>query len=237
VPVTLYSDIFNYTSQTLALDEFSGYFVLSPKERTLSFFVQHTFKRLLDIAVGLLGTLVTLLIFPLVAICILIDDPGPVLYRQEFVKRGGKLGRYWKFRSMRTDGAQILEAHPELRAEYERKFKLVNDPRVTRVGKYLRKYSIDEFPEFVTVLFGGLSFVGPRTISSRETGMYGGRLDKLLSVKPGLTGFWQVMGRQTTTYEDRVKMDMFYIDRWSIWIDIYIIFKTVWKVFTGEGAH
>jgi lipopolysaccharide/colanic/teichoic acid biosynthesis glycosyltransferase len=237
VPVTMYSDVFNFASQECELDEFSGFFVIPPTSHGARWKLQRLLKRGMDLAIGIVGSVITVLAFPVLGLIIFLDDPGPILYRQSFVKERGKRGHYWKFRTMRVDAEDILERDPQLRAEYERKFKLENDPRVTRVGRYLRKFSIDEFPEFFSVLVGTLSFVGPRTISEREVPKYGDQLEKLLSVKPGVTGFWQVMGRQLTSYEERVKMDMFYIDRWSIWVDIYIVLKTFSKVITGEGAH
>ena len=131
---------------------------------------------------------------------------------------------------------QGRKGHQGLKAQFNGTCKLRNDPRVLRVGRLLRKYSIDEFPEFFSVLTGQLTFVGPRTISREEASRYGELLPKLLSVKPGMTGYWQVMGRQTTTYADRIGMDMFYIDHWSIWLDFLIIAKTFREVLTARGA-
>ena len=138
---------------------------------------------------------------------------------------------------MRVDADHILETDTALRARFREQHKLVDDPRVTKIGRILRKYSLDEFPQFFSVLIGDLTFVGPRTIRDQEAVRYGRRLEKLLSVKPGLTGFWQVMGRQTTTYHERVQMDMFYLDHWSIWLDLVIIAKSFWKVLKAEGAY
>ena len=131
----------------------------------------------------------------------------------------------------------ILTQDSELRRRFEKQYKLASDPRVTRVGRFLRKYSLDEFPSFFSILRGEISLVGPRTITRAQQKRYGPLLPKLLSVKPGLTGFWQVMGRQTTSYEEKVQLDMFYIDHWSIWLDLVIIFKTFWAVIRAEGAY
>ena len=138
---------------------------------------------------------------------------------------------------MHVDADQTLERDAALRARFREKHKLIDDPRITRMGRFLRKYSFDEFPQFFSILKGSLSLVGPRTIRQEEADHYGPLLGKLLSCKPGLTGFWQVMGRQTTTYQERVHMDMFYVDRWSIWLDLVIVAKTVWKVLKAEGAY
>ncbi len=135
------------------------------------------------------------------------------------------------------DADRVLQADVALRSRFCEQQKLIDDPRITRVGRFLRKFSLDEFPQFFSVLTGNLTFVGPRTIRQEESVRYGQQLEKLLSFKPGVTGFWQVMGRQTTTYEERVEMDMFYIDHWSIWLDLVIIAKTFWKVLKAEGAY
>lgn len=135
------------------------------------------------------------------------------------------------------DADRILEQDAALRSRFREKQKLIDDPRVTRIGRLLRRSSLDEFPQFFSILKGDLTFVGPRTIREEEAVHYGPLLEKLLSVKAGVTGFWQVMGRQTTTYAERVQMDMFYIDKWSIWLDLVIIAKTFWKVLKAEGAY
>ena len=138
---------------------------------------------------------------------------------------------------MLKDADEILRRDSKLRAKFVQQYKLKDDPRLLRVGRLMRRLSLDEFPQFFSVLSGKLTFVGPRVISSDERDRYGELLPKLLSCTPGLTGFWQVMGRQTTSYEERVQMDMFYVDRWSIWLDLIIIAKTFWKVLKAEGAY
>jgi lipopolysaccharide/colanic/teichoic acid biosynthesis glycosyltransferase len=144
---------------------------------------------------------------------------------------------YRKFRTMVSDADAVLHNDPQLKEEFDRKCKLEHDPRVLRVGRFLRKYSIDEFPQFFSLLSGKLTFVGPRTVRQQESQRYGELLPRLLSVKPGMTGYWQVMGRQTTSYEERIQMDMFYIEHWSIWLDLVIMGKTVWKVISADGAY
>lgn len=199
--------------------------------------IQRTLKRSLDIGIGLIGSLATVLLTPFVGLLIKLNDPGPVFYRSAYVAQDGSTQYYLKFRSMRTDADEILRQQTALREQFAFKHKLIADPRVTRVGRILRKYSIDEFPQFFSVVTGALSFVGPRTIRQEEKCHYGKRLPELLSVKPGMTGYWQTMGRQNTTYEQRVQMDMFYVHNWSLWLDIYLMFRTVWKVLSAEGAY
>jgi len=138
---------------------------------------------------------------------------------------------------MVEDADLQLQINDALRKQFEHKYKLEEDPRILRVGRILRKYSIDEFPQFFSLLTGRLSFVGPRVISSEETSRYGSLLPRLLSVKPGLTGYWQVMGRQRTSYDERIQMDMFYIEHWSLWLDLVIAAKTLWKVLVADGAY
>ncbi len=233
----VFSDVFNYSNAGFDMDEFSGFFVLNhsrlPRERLFD----RALKRGMDVAGGLLGTILAGLLYLIVGAMIKIEDDGPILYKQEFVGQGRSLKHYWKFRTMNLDAEKIFQDDPRLQEEFEKSFKLRSDPRVTRVGKFLRKYSLDEFPEFMSVLKGDLSLVGPRTISGKEIERYGESFEKLMRVKPGLTGFWQVMGRQTTSYEERVQMDMFYIERWSIWLDAILLLKTVWKVVQAEGAY
>lgn len=236
IDVQVYSDVFTSRQFNYELDEFSGFFQFFAAARWAEHF-QFAAKRALDLAAGIVGSAITLVVLPMVSLSIRLEDGGPIFFHSEFLDGKGKVRYYRKFRSMYTNAAEVLEKDPTLKAKFEEKQKLVDDPRVTRVGRVLRKYSIDELPEFFSVLSGHLSLVGPRTICRQEASRYGESLPRLLSVRPGLTGFWQVMGRQLTTYEERIRMDMFYIDHWSIWLDLWIVTKTFWKVLRAEGAY
>jgi exopolysaccharide biosynthesis polyprenyl glycosylphosphotransferase len=236
IDVQVYSDLFASRAFNYELDEFSGFFRFFAARRWSSQ-VQIAAKKALDLAAGVVGSLITLLVLPIIALMIKLEDGGPIFYRSEFLDCQGNLSSYPKFRSMHTNAREILDRDRVMSAKFAEKQKLANDPRVTCVGRVLRKFSIDELPEFFSVLSGQLSLVGPRTICRQESARYGNCLSKLLTAKPGLTGFWQVMGRQLTTYQERVQMDMFYIDHWSIWLDLWIVVKTFWKVLRAEGAY
>jgi exopolysaccharide biosynthesis polyprenyl glycosylphosphotransferase len=236
VDVELYSDLFATSKLNFELDEFSGFFRFYaapawPRQ------LQRGVKFCVDMFAGLIGSLLTVVVSPVIGAVIKLEDGGPIFYRSAYLGPQGQDRYYLKFRTMRTDADRLLERSPELRKRFELQHKLRQDPRVTRVGRVLRKYSLDEFPSFFSILRGDLSLVGPRTIREKEGDRYGPLLPKLLSVTPGLTGFWQVMGRQLTTYQERIQMDMFYIDHWSIWLDLLIIAKTFWKVLCAEGAY
>jgi len=235
VDVEVYSDLFATSELNFELDEFSG-FIRFYQAPGWSRRVQKSVKLCVDRLAGLAGSLLTLLVGPVIGAIIKLEDGGPIFYRSAYVGPKGDTRYYLKFRTMRVDADQLLEGNPELRKRFELQFKLRQDPRITRAGRVLRKYSLDEFPSFFSILIGDISLVGPRTITQKQGERYGSLLPKLLSVKPGLTGFWQVMGRQLTTYEEKIKMDMFYIDHWSIWLDLLIIAKTFWKVVRAEGA-
>jgi exopolysaccharide biosynthesis polyprenyl glycosylphosphotransferase len=236
VDVELYSSGLASAHMNYELDEFSGSFRFHAKSEW-SLIAQRIMKRLIDIVVGLVGSVLTLVLMPLIFVFANLEERGPLFYRSAYLAPDGSTLYYLKFRTMRVDADLLLETDSALRARFHEQQKLIDDPRVTKIGRILRKSSLDEFPQFFSVLVGDLTFVGPRTIRSQEAVRYGHRLEKLLSVKPGLTGFWQVMGRQTTTYEERVQMDMFYLDHWSIWLDLVIIAKTFWKVLKAEGAY
>lgn len=236
IDVQVYSDLFASRKFNYELDEFSGFFRFFAAA-TWTGYLQIAAKRALDAAAGVIGSAIAIAVLPVVGMLVKMEDGGPVFYASEFLDATGEVRHYRKFRSMYANSAEMLERDPVLKAKFEEKQKLVDDPRVTRIGRILRRYSIDELPEFFSVLKGELSLVGPRTICRREAVRYGELLPKLLSVRPGLTGFWQVMGRQLTTYDERVRMDMFYIDHWSIWLDLWIVAKTFWKVLRAEGAY
>jgi exopolysaccharide biosynthesis polyprenyl glycosylphosphotransferase len=236
VDVDLYSGVVATADLNYELDEFTGCFRFFAKPEW-SLAAQQVIKRGMDLAIGIIGSAVTLLLVPVVFVLVNLEDPGPVFYQREYVGSDGRIHYYRKFRTMLKDADEILQRNPGLKAKFLHQYKLSDDPRVLRVGRVMRRYSLDEFPQFFDVLSGKLTFVGPRVISGEERRRYGPLLEKLLSCKPGLTGFWQVMGRQTTTYQDRILMDMFYVDRWSIWLDLVIIAKTFWKVVKAEGAY
>lgn len=198
-------------------------------------------KRLLDLSVCL--PLAALLLLPglLIALAIRLDSPGPAIYRQRRLGQGGREIRICKFRTMVADAdaalARYLDERPELRAEWERDHKLKQDPRITRVGAFLRKTSLDELPQLINVLVGEMSLVGPRPIVEGEKDKYGLVYENYCRVRPGVTGLWQVSGRNNTSYEERVAFDNYYVTNWSVWMDLWILGKTPFVVLTGYGAY
>jgi len=198
-------------------------------------------KRSLDLA---LATSFGVLILPLgvaIALLIKLDSPGPVFYIQERIGKDGKTIRIVKFRTMHTDADQrlteLLETDPALKEEYERYHKLRNDPRVTRVGRVLRKLSLDELPQLWNVVKGEMSLVGPRAYLPRELPKLKGAERIILKVPPGITGLWQVSGRNQLSFEERVELDVYYVRNWSIWLDVYLLARTFWVVLAGKGAY
>ena len=169
-------------------------------------------------------------LFLFLAVLVKLSSPGPVFYVQKRVGRGYRNFGCIKFRTMRPDAdavlAQVLERSPEMRAEFDRDFKLRNDPRITPIGRFLRRSSLDELPQFLNVLRGEMSVVGPRPIVNKEIGRYGDYMDEVLAVRPGLTGLWQVSGRNNLSYPKRVRLDLAYARGRSFWIDLAIILRT-----------
>ena len=167
----------------------------------------------------------------MVALAVRCLGPGPVLFSHVRIGRHGRLFKAWKFRTMRADGDVVLREHlatdPAARAEWARDHKLTRDPRVTPVGRFLRKSSLDELPQLWNVLRGEMSLVGPRPIVEAEVWRYGNVFRLYTTVKPGVTGLWQVSGRNDIGYDERVQLDEFYIRHWSLWLDVYIFAKTV----------
>lgn len=198
-------------------------------------------KRALDVGLALLGILLLLpLILGLVATLKLMD-PGPVLYGHRRIGFGGREFRCWKFRTMVVDGDAVLERHlrenPADAAIWKDQRKLVNDPRVTRLGAVLRKLSLDELPQLLNVLTGEMSLVGPRPVVRAELDHYGPSARHYLAARPGLTGLWQISGRSDTTYAERVRLDRFYVMTWTLWRDLRIILLTIPAVALSRGAH
>jgi lipopolysaccharide/colanic/teichoic acid biosynthesis glycosyltransferase len=167
---------------------------------------------------------------------IALESGCPIIYRRRVVGRKGEFDAF-KFRTMRKDADAILVADPALQAEFEQNYKLKNDPRVTGLGAFLRRSSLDELPQLFNVLEGEMSVVGPRMKTPAEVEKYGSYKEALLSMKPGITGYWQVHGRQTVDYNERIRMDMHYIQNWSLAMDLGILFKTPLKVLRKEGAY
>jgi exopolysaccharide biosynthesis polyprenyl glycosylphosphotransferase len=194
-------------------------------------------KLILDYGLGIPVTILLLPLFLIVAIAIKREDGGPVFHRRRVMGLNGTQFDAFKFRSMRLDGDSLLADKPELQEELKTHYKIKDDPRVTRVGKILRKYSIDELPQLFNILRREMSLVGPRMISPPEMREYNQWGINLLTVRPGLTGLWQVSGRSDVSYARRVQLDMQYIRNWSIWLDIYILMQTIPAVLRGTGAY
>lgn len=196
-------------------------------------------KRIFDIVFGLVGVILSSPIMLITAIAIKIDSPGPVLFKQTRVGKNGRLFKIYKFRSMCNDAEALkkkLEAQNELGDG--KMFKMKDDPRVTRVGKFIRKTSIDELPQFFNIVGGSMSLVGTRPPTLDEVEQYDDNQWRRISIKPGLTGMWQVSGRSNITdFDEVVKLDTYYIDNWSVFMDIEILFKTVILVFKKDGAY
>ncbi|HEY3322522.1 MAG TPA: sugar transferase [Planctomycetota bacterium] len=198
-------------------------------------------KRAIDLACVIIGGIVIVPFCALIALAIKLDSRGPVFYRHERFGRSRRRFRVLKFRTMATNGDEILKRtlaqDPVLRAEWERDQKLRDDPRVTRVGRLLRITSLDELPQLWNVFVGEMSLVGPRPIVANEFKKYGAKLDTYTQVTPGITGLWQVSGRNNTTYEQRVQFDCQYVATRSITLDLAILLRTVKVVLFREGAY
>jgi Undecaprenyl-phosphate galactose phosphotransferase WbaP len=197
-------------------------------------------KRVMDVALTALGGLFLLPIFVLLAALIRIDSPGPIFYAQDRLGRDGRRFRALKFRTMHGDGEArlqaVLAADARLAAEYAEFHKLSRDPRVTRVGRLLRKYSLDELPQLWSVLTGDMSLVGPRPYLEREVAQMNGREGVILRALPGMTGLWQVGDRNATRFEERTATDVHYVRNWSPWLDVWVLARTLGVVLGGTGS-
>lgn len=198
-------------------------------------------KAIFDFIVTLVGTLAISPILVFIALWIYKDSPGPVIFKHIRIGKNGKEFPCYKFRSMCIDAKEklekLLDTDPEARAEWEKDFKLKNDPRITKSGAFLRKTSLDELPQIFNVLKGEMSLVGPRPIIKAEMERYGEYINDYLMVKPGITGMWQVSGRNDIDYTERVLLDSWYVRNWSIWIDLVMLFKTIAVVLFRKGAY
>ena len=195
-------------------------------------------KALLDRSLAALGLLLLWPVMCALALAVKLDSVGPVVHRRRVLGSRGRQFDAFKFRTMSVNGEQLLRERPGAAEELSANHKLKDDPRITGVGRWLRRYSLDELPQLLNVLFGQMSLVGPRMITPEEGAKYGSHRMNLLTVKPGITGLWQVSGRSDLTYEERVRIDMYYVRHYSIWLDLQILFiQTLPAVLRSRGAY
>lgn len=198
-------------------------------------------KRFFDLLFTLPLLPLMILLFTLIAFIIKITSRGPVIFTQERVGRNGKLFKIYKFRTMHCNAERelkkILKKNPQAQKEWQEKRKLKNDPRITKIGKILRKTSLDELPQFINVIKGEMSIVGPRPYLPSEIKDIQDYSHIILSVPPGITGLWQINGRSNTTFQERVELDCQYVNNFNLSLDIKIILKTIKVVLKGEGAY
>ncbi len=206
---------------------------ISPDSIQNSSLLYRASKRLLDIVLAIIGIVVLTPVFLVIALCIKLEDGGNILYFRKMIGLHGRCFTILKFRTMIPDAGTYLEKHPELKADYEKNMKLQYDPRITRLGGFLRKTYLDELPQLFNVLIGQMSLVGPRAIHQRELTLYGEFVEKRHSVKPGMTGLWQISPDRYRCYEERISLDMGYIDTRSFFLDVLILVKTI-KVFLAQ---
>ena len=213
---------------------------LAETRRRIDSLSYSTGKRALDVFLVVLATPLLLPIVLFLSLAVAFTSPGPIFFSHRRICRDGRFFSMWKFRTMCANSAEVLDRylaeHPEARREWMSSHKLRHDPRVTPLGRFLRKYSLDELPQIWNVLGGEMSLVGPRPIVAAEAEKYGERFDCYTSVKPGLTGLWQVSGRSSTTYAERVALDCAYVHAWSMAMDVKILCRTLQCVVTTDGA-
>jgi exopolysaccharide biosynthesis polyprenyl glycosylphosphotransferase len=236
VRVRIVPDIFQMTLSHLDVEYLGGIPMIGVREISIS--GSHLlFKRTMDVVISLFGLLLLFPLFVAIAVAIRLDSPGPAIFKQIRVGKGEQLFACFKFRSMRQ-GAE--EEQERLRIQNEANgvfFKIRDDPRITRVGRFLRRTSLDELPQLFNVLMGHMSVIGPRPAPPSEVQRYQLWHKRRLDVAPGMTGLWQVSGRSELTFDEMVLLDLYYIENWSPLLDLQIMFRTVPKMITGQGAY
>ncbi|MCM1387512.1 MAG: sugar transferase [Bacillus sp. (in: Bacteria)] len=229
-------DIIDRPQKEIRVGKFAGYTVVTYSINHFDY-RRMIIKRFMDIAGGLVGLCITGIATPFVALAIKLDSPGPVFFAQTRIGKNGRRFRIYKFRSMYIDAEarkKELEASNEIQGLM---FKMENDPRITKVGKFIRKTSIDELPQFFNIVKGDMSLVGTRPPTEDEFEKYNSHYRRRISMTPGLTGLWQISGRsEIVDFDDVVKYDLEYIDNWTLGLDVKILFQTVWVVLTGKGS-
>ena len=198
-------------------------------------------KRGLDVFLIVASAPLAMLAIGIVSLLVMFSSPGPIFYSHRRIRKNGAFFSMWKFRTMCVNSAEVLEdylsSHPEARVEWNKTHKLRHDPRITKLGAFLRRYILDELPQLWNVLSGHMSLVGPRPIVAAEVEKYADSFECYCRVKPGLTGLWQVSGRSELTYDERVALDCNYVNRWSLRRDIKILLKTFAVVVNQDGAY
>jgi Undecaprenyl-phosphate galactose phosphotransferase WbaP len=198
-------------------------------------------KTLLDLGLTVIVGILLLPLLVAIALVVRLDSPGPLFYGHHRLGQNSVPFKAWKFRTMVPNADQVLEqyfeANPSLRSQWSRDHKLRYDPRITRIGQFLRRTSLDELPQLWNVLRGEMSLVGPRPIVEEEIFRYAEKYGLYTKVLPGITGLWQVSGRNNVSYDERVNLDAYYVRNWSVWLDIYILLRTIWVVVTCDGAY
>jgi len=236
VKVRLSSGLYEIITTGLSVKEFAGVPLVGINQVRLTG-IDNVLKSVLDYSLTIPGMILLAPIFIFIGIAIKLDSPGPVIHRRRVMGVNGRQFDAYKFRTMYIDGDEILKDHPELQAELAENYKLKEDPRVTRIGKLLRKASLDELPQLLNILQGDMSLIGPRMITPAEVDKYNQWGINLLTVRPGITGLWQVSGRSDLSYEQRVRYDMYYVRNWSIWMDIRLLLQTIPAVLKSRGAY
>jgi Undecaprenyl-phosphate galactose phosphotransferase WbaP len=236
----LISDLSWLGSLGVAPYDLEGLLGLEVRSNLLSPWLQMA-KRLFDVVLACMTGLILMPLMGLIALAIRLDSPGGALYAHNRRGHGGRRIRVWKFRSMVDQAdtvlANFLDSDAQAAQEWQEQHKLKHDPRITRVGRCLRRTSLDELPQLWNILKGEMSWVGPRPIVDEEIQHYQEGYQLYCQVHPGLTGFWQVSGRGEASYPERVRFDEYYVRNWSLWLDLYILLRTVLVVLRGEGAY
>jgi exopolysaccharide biosynthesis polyprenyl glycosylphosphotransferase len=236
VNIRMSSGLYEILTTSLTVNEFA-YVPLVYVNKVRLTGLDTTVKLVLDYVLATVSLILLSPFLVFISILVKISSPGPVIHKRLVMGLNGKQFYAWKFRTMVADGDELLDQHPGLKDELARNHKLKDDPRITRVGAFLRKYSLDELPQLINVLKRDMSMVGPRMISPPEVSMYKQFAMNLLTVLPGITGLWQVSGRSDISYEERVRLDMYYVRNWSIWLDLQLLFQTIPAVLRGRGAY
>ncbi len=211
---------------------------MSMGERNKNRRFYHLVKRMIDVVLSLLGLVLISPFVVIIAILIKIDSKGPVFFKHHRIGKNGKPFSMYKFRTMK-DGAEAMinDFTPEQLEEWRENFKLKDDPRITRIGKFLRKTSLDELPQLINILRGDMSIVGPRPIIEEELEEYGNDKDEFLSIRPGLTGWWASNGRSEISYPERCSYELYYVRNESFWLDVKVMFLSIFSVFLHKGAR